>query len=259
MFARLRSMWLASGGGVALALVMAGVVAGATMLTALTTVPTETAPVTDTVATFEDVDGNNVDDDCQTEEAVADPEAAASAAAAVDLDGDGSISVSEAAQSDRTGGSNCNHGGYVSTVAHGDCADTTEGDTADEDTVDEDTCADESPAEETTEDEAPADCETSPTEESSPAAKELDPADALPNAHGKAVSEVAQSDAVGGKNCNHGGAVSEAAKKDHDAERAAREAAKALRDAERAAQKADRAAARDARVHGKSHGNHHGG
>jgi hypothetical protein len=28
---------------------------------------------------------------------------------------------------------------------------------------------------------------------------------------------VAQSDAIGGKNCNHGGAVSEAAKKDHEA------------------------------------------
>ncbi|MEP6639766.1 MAG: hypothetical protein ABJC39_10495, partial [Chloroflexota bacterium] len=32
-----------------------------------------------------------------------------------------------------------------------------------------------------------------------------------PNAHGLAVSLVAQSTAVGGKNCNHGGAVSEAA------------------------------------------------
>lgn len=41
--------------------------------------------------------------------------------------------------------------------------------------------------------------------------------DTGPNAHGKAVSAVAQSDAVGGKNCNHGGAVSEAAKKDHSA------------------------------------------
>ena len=44
--------------------------------------------------------------------------------------------------------------------------------------------------------------------------------DTAPNAHGKAVSEVAKSDAIGGKNCNHGGAVSEAAKKDHGAKQA---------------------------------------
>ena len=37
--------------------------------------------------------------------------------------------------------------------------------------------------------------------------------------------EVAQSDAVGGKNCNHGGAVSESAK----AAKAEREAARALK------------------------------
>ena len=46
-----------------------------------------------------------------------------------------------------------------------------------------------------------------------------DPAlDALKNGHGKWVSIVAQSNATGGKNCNHGGAVSEAAKKDHGAD-----------------------------------------
>jgi hypothetical protein len=79
-----------------------------------------------------------------------------------------------------------------------------------------------------------------------------DPAteDTAPNAHGKAVSEVAQSDAVGGKNCNHGGAVSEAAKKDHAADKEARDAAKAARAADRAAAKA----ARDAARHGKHHG-----
>ena len=38
---------------------------------------------------------------------------------AADLDHDGAISVSEAAQSDWVGGKNCNHGGYVSSVAQG--------------------------------------------------------------------------------------------------------------------------------------------
>ncbi len=38
-----------------------------------------------------------------------------------------------------------------------------------------------------------------------------------PNAHGKAVSKVAQDKtAIGGKNCNHGGAVSEVAKQKGD-------------------------------------------
>jgi len=275
MFARVRSMWLAGGGGTVLAFVMAGAVAGATMLAALSTPSSDpAAPVVDTAATFEDLDGNGVDDDCQTDAVVADPEAAASAEAAADLDGDGTISVSEAAQSDRTGGTNCNHGGYVSQVAHDQCAttDTTEDTTtsdADESGSDEDAespetqtdadaaCAEDDTANETTDADTPPDCQTSPVDEASPALKELTPEDLAPNAHGKAVADVAQSDAVGGKNCNHGGAVSEAAKKDHDAERAARDAAKALRDAERAQRLAERAAARDAKNHGHGHG--HGG
>jgi hypothetical protein len=56
------------------------------------------------------------------------------------------------------------------------------------------------------------------------------------------VSEVAQSDAVGGKNCNHGGAVSEAAHQNH----AARDAAKAARNAAKDASKLNK-------VHGKGH------
>ena len=77
--------------------------------------------------------------------------------------------------------------------------------------------------------------------------------DTAPNAHGKAVSKVAQDkDAVGGKNCNHGGAVSEAAKKDQ----AAKDAAKAARDEAKAAAKAERAKnhADKAKSHGKKHG-----
>ena len=39
--------------------------------------------------------------------------------AAVDVNADGVISVTEAAHSGWVGGKNCNHGGYVSRVAHG--------------------------------------------------------------------------------------------------------------------------------------------
>ena len=226
MFARIRSRLLAGGGGLALTLAMAGVVAAATVVTTLVSTPTDpAAPVADTTATFEDLDGNGVDDDCQTE-VTEDPIAAASAQAAVDENGDGTISVTEAAHSDRTGGANCNHGGYVSSVAQ------------DEDSTTEETTV----------------CETtSETTEAAPV-EAVDPVDVLPNAHGKAVSDVAQSEAVGGKNCNHGGAVSEAAKKDQEAAKAARDAEKAARDAAREARKAELAAARDAKLHGKGHG-----
>ena len=72
-----------------------------------------------------------------------------------------------------------------------------------------------------------------------------------PNAHGKAVSLVAQDKtAIGGKNCNHGGAVSEAAKKDQAAKDAAKDAAKAARDAK----KAEHSKNKDAKVHGNKHG-----
>jgi len=229
MFARIRSRLLAGGGGLALTLAMAGVVAAATVVTTLVSTPTDpAAAVADTTATFEDLDGNGVDDDCQAE-VVEDPVAAASAQAAVDENGDGTISVTEAAHSDRTGGTNCNHGGYVSSVAQ-------DADTADETT------------EETTV------CETtSETTEAAPV-EAVDPADLAANAHGQAVSDVAHSKDVGGKNCNHGGAVSEAAKKDHEAAAAARDAEKAARDAARDARKAELAAARDAKLHGKGHG-----
>jgi len=237
MISRLRATWLAGSGAVLLAVSASGVVAGATVLTALQA-PT---PAADTTATFEDLDGNNVDDDCQ-DAVVADPVAEASAAAAVDLDGDGTISVSEAARSERTGGTNCNHGGYVSGVAN-----------ADEDAEDSEDA--EEPAEE-----QQAECETTPTAgdedadqdegaETDEDANEETPApeDLLANAHGKAVAAVAQDPgAIGGKNCNHGGAVSEVAKKDHDAAKAARDAAKAAREA---AREGARDAARGAKSH----------
>ena len=72
------------------------------------------------VAAYVDVNGNGIDDSCETGEIVADPDAAAAEGEAVDLDGDGTISVSEAAQSDRIGGKNCNHGGAVSEASHKD-------------------------------------------------------------------------------------------------------------------------------------------
>ena len=198
MLARLRSTWLAGGGAVLLVLSLTGIAAGAALVadtSAPVVEPVEPAEgATDTTLTFEDVDGDGVDDDCQDVAAVAAPDAVTAALTAADLDGDGTISTSEAAQTDWTGGSNCNHGGYVSGVAQGD----------DEDGEDAEA------------DEQQTECET--PVEPVPAAEV--PADTAPNAHGKAVSEVAQSDAVGGKNCNHGGAVSEAAKKDHSATQA---------------------------------------
>jgi hypothetical protein len=236
MFARVRTMSLAGGGGLALAVTLAGVVAGATVLTAVVGPLTQpTSPVADTTA-FVDLDANGVDDHCQTDVVAADPAVVAAAEAAVDLNGDGTISVSEAAQSGRTGGKNCNHGGYVSEVAHGQCApDATDAATAA-------ACTAET-TDETTDATTPTVCQTTPTTDGTAPTGDVVPADLAPNAHGKAVALVAQSAAIGGKNCNHGGAVSLVAKKDHDAARAARDAAKLAREA-----------ARELRKAGKHHG-----
>jgi hypothetical protein len=208
MFTRLRATWLASAGAVALALMFTGLAAGAVVLKdSAPTTTTAEAPSTETAATFEDINGNGIDDDCEDGE-VADAAAVDAALKAIDADGDGVISVPEAAHSDRVGGKNCNHGGYVSNVARS---------------------TDEPTAEEPASDQPTTDCvEVAPPER--------DPAlDAQKNGHGKWVSTVARSGAIGGKNCNHGGAVSEAAKKDHAAAKAAKDAAKAERAAARAA------------------------
>ena len=224
------------------------------------------------VAAYVDVNGNGVDDTCETDEVVADPDAVTASDAAVDLDGDGTISVSEAAQSDRIGGPNCNHGGYVSWVAHGSCPDPTPTpeapelvtgpapeDATTEATTETSTCdaAVEEPTEEAPTDEAATEATTDTTCVEVPP-PDRDPAlDEQKNGHGKWVSTVAQSGAIGGKNCNHGGAVSEAAKKDHEAAAAARAAAKAERDAARAEKKAARDAAKAAREHGKGKSKQH--
>ena len=120
-----RSTWLGGTGGLLLVLSLSGVVAGATMFTAVVEPAPEVVepgePV-DTTATFEDVNGDGIDDDCQEDE-VADVPAAEAAETAVDADADGVISTTEAAHSNRIGGKNCNHGGYVSWIAHQDgCA-----------------------------------------------------------------------------------------------------------------------------------------
>jgi len=119
MLFRLRSTVLAGGGALLLVLSLSGVVAAASILTALAApVADPTEPVAaDTTATFEDINGDGIDDDCQTD-VVETPGAGDTARAAIDLNGDWQISVSEAAQSGWIGGKNCNHGGYVSGVAH---------------------------------------------------------------------------------------------------------------------------------------------
>jgi hypothetical protein len=228
------------------------------VLAATQVVPTTTGP-TGMVAAFVDTNGNDIADSCEDPATVVPDQTKADAAEkAVDLDGDGTISVSEAAQSDRVGGTNCNHGGYVSWVAQGSCPDAAPaladplvtGPTPEEGSTTA-TCdeqAAEEPTDETTTDEAAApatDCVEVPPPPHDPAL------DLQKNGHGKWVSTVAQSKAIGGKNCNHGGAVSEAAKKDHAADAAARDAAKAARAAARAEKKAAREAARLAAGHGK--------
>ncbi|HYH92166.1 MAG TPA: hypothetical protein VD763_03320, partial [Candidatus Saccharimonadales bacterium] len=172
--------------------------------------PVDELPTADTTATFEDVDGNGVDDDCQTDAAVADPAAAAIANAAVDLDGDGVVSTSEAAHSARTGGTNCNHGGYVSQAAQasGEC--------------------------ET--DQTPETTEPTATETETPESCTDDEADAAKDAR------TAQHEADKAARA----AERAAAKAERAAEKAARTAERAAKAAERQAAKEDRAAEREA-------------
>jgi len=238
---RLRTGWLAGSGALVLVLAFSGAAMGAPL-------------VTDTTATFEDIDGDGVDDDCQ-EAALENTEAATAAFEAADLNDDGTISVTEAAQSGWTGGTNCNHGGYVSQVAQADdeaCdePETGDGETGDE-VVDEADCD----ADDATDDEA-EDADTAEEDACEEvAAPELDPAtDTSEWNHGAWVSWVANSPATGGKNCNHGGAVSEASKAAKEGAKAERDAKKAEQKAARDARKAERAAERAAAKAAKSHG-----
>jgi len=205
MLRRSRSTWLAGGGAVLLILSMTGLAAAAPLVD-------DTTPAT--LSTFEDLNGNGTDDDCETA-VTADAAAATAAMAAVDLDADGVISTSEAAHSGWIGGKNCNHGGYVSTVARGSADETDEADATDD---------------------ARAACEA--------ALAAGTPIVLAPMTH----VELAQSDAIGGKNCNHGGAVSEANK-----------AAKAEKQAARLAAREAKQAAREAKMHGKSNKHNNNG
>lgn len=287
MLNRMRRTWVAGGGALLLVVVVSGAVAAASIMTAITAPvpdPTTSGVVDGTAQTFVDVNGDGIADSCQTN-VVADPAAATAALAAADLNGDGKISVSEAAQSGWVGGKNCNHGGYVSSVARAaaaacqgdqpaDATDSTDATHA-TDAAEATDATDATDAPEATDAQDATDATSTTTSASTTsttsttttcAASTTTPAlttdtgakapcvvtpvvttpttasavvtNTAPNAHGKLVSEMARSSAVGGKNCNHGGAVSAVAK-DHTA----RDAAKAAR-----------LAARNGSKHGKGHG-----
>ncbi|CAN5572178.1 hypothetical protein BH20CHL7_BH20CHL7_00250 [soil metagenome] len=228
MSRRSRSAWLVGPLALLLTLALSGAAAAGTFVT-MAVGPVgeaETDPlVADTTRTYEDLDGDAIDDDCD-DEVVADPDAVAAAAVAVDTDGDGVVSQDEAARSGRVGGPQCTHGGYVSGVA-----------IATEDTSEVEQDA-----------ETPTDIECVPL-----AAPVFDPAlFAGPGGFGTYVASVAASDVIGGKNCNHGGAVSEAVKAAKEIVRAERDAAKAERAALRDVARAERDAARAERAAAKA-------
>jgi len=272
MLHRFRTQWLAGGGALLLILSMSGLASAATIVSDSTSSTQDaTQPAGDSTPSlaFQDLNGNGIDDACETA-VTPDGVAAAAALSAADLDGNGTISVSEAAQSGWIGGANCNHGGYVSSVAKTstdscDQADTNGGnatESADESSSDQGDGTSEDSGDQATD----TSTTTAPTTNTACAPTSTDPStdpahpapavcpvvapvaptdgtapvvDTAPNAHGVAVSTVAQSDAVGGKNCNHGGAVSAATKAAHDL-------------------KPDQAAKRAAHL-AKHHGKGHGG
>ena len=242
MLVRLRSMALAWGGAMVLIMSATGLVAASSLAGDSAPASDTSVTTTDTPATFTDTNGDGIDDTCQ-DAVVADQAAADAAVKAADTNGDGNISVSEAAQTDWIGGANCNHGGYVSSVANasgGDCSagtpdnstDTPDGSTETPNSsetgdqgkdaneaanealqapgADTGDCSTGGAAPTTQQTDTPTVCQ--PTTPTAPTVDGQAPTDTAPNAHGKAVSTVAQDQtAVGGKNCNHGGAVSEAA------------------------------------------------
>jgi hypothetical protein len=215
-----RSKWLAGSGALLLTLSLSGMVA------AVEPVVTDPVVAVDTTATFEDLNGDGIDDDCTVAVEGLDQVAVDAEVATVDTNADGVISTSEAALSPRTGGKNCNHGGYVSWIAHQNH-----------------NCVVDEPVVEPTVDEivtTPPDAEPDVTvEDCEPAA------DAAERAAIKAERAAARDAAKAERT-----AVRDAAK-------AEREAAKAERDAAREAAKAERTAARDARkAAAKAHHSH---
>jgi hypothetical protein len=282
MFKRMRTSGLAGTGAVLLVLSIAGFVAAASIAKVGVDPTVDPTPTTQG---FVDVNDDGIADTCQPD-VVVNAEVAAGAAALADLNGDGQISVSEAAQSWFIGGANCNHGGYVNGVAHA-CgaavpvvAAVPAASAESSPTVAEVPAASPSSSPLTTiaapttecvpteadqapETTAPAVC-VAPVAPLAPVAPSPSAViDATlttvptvltsPNDHGKKVSAVAHSTAIGGKNCNHGGAVSEAAHQDKAARDAAKAAKSAARDAAKAARTAAHQASKANSTHGKGH------
>jgi hypothetical protein len=231
MLTGVRKQWAALAVGLLLVFSFTGAVGAAAIATILDPEPTTVedgtatdsdgdADEADTTASFEDEDGDGVDDDCEADAVVADPDAADEAEKAVDTDGDGDISVPEAAHSNRTGGKNCNHGGYVSSVARGldeacEPADEAEVDPAVEDGDEAGNC-DEIDTTASFEDEdgdgVDDDCEEDAVVPDPGAADEAQKAVDTDGDGDISVPEAAHSNRTGGKNCNHGGYVSSVAR-----------------------------------------------
>ena len=221
-----RSAWLGGTGALVLVLSLSGMVAAVT--------PPDAQPdAVDTTATFEDVDGNAIDDDCQEVVGEADPDAVAAELLTVDVNADGIISTTEAAHSARIGGKNCNHGGYVSWIAQHkhDCVVAPTEDETTEPTGDETTEGDEDSEETvvTTPPDAEPDADAATCDESTAdSAKKDHKAAAAARLAAKTERTLAR----------------EAAKAErtlaHQTSKAERQAAKAARQAERAAAKAAR-------------------
>ena len=211
-----RSKWLAGSGALLLTLSLSGMVA------AVEPVVTDPVVTVDTTATFEDLNGDGIDDDCTVAVEVLDQVAVDAEVATVDTNADGVISTSEAAQSPRTGGKNCNHGGYVSWIAHQNH-----------------NCVIDEPVVEPTADEVVT---TPPDAEPDVTVDQCEPAaDGAARAAIKAERTLARE------------AAKTARQLAHDAAKAEREAAKAERTAAREAAKAARQAAHAAKAKHHSH------
>ena len=233
MLNRLRSTWLAGGGAVLLILSMTGIAAASRLASDTITPVTDAAPapISPTLLTFEDLNGDGIDDDCAVSAIAPDPIAAAAAFLAIDTNADGTISTTEAAHSDWVGGVNCNHGGYVSWVAQN------MGEGSDETEETEETETSVSPTlltfEDLNGDGIDDDCAGSTAAaDAAAAAAALLAIDT--DVDGKiSTTEAAHSDWVGGRNCNHGGFVSWAAHNKAEGTEAAKAAKKdpAARDA----------------------------
>ena len=109
-----RSTWLGRRGALFLVLSLSGVAAGA--CTPPDAVPDRRSSIRPRRSRTSTATASMTTARTTTRSPIAD--AAAARAATVDVDGDGVISTTEAAHSARIGGKNCNHGGYVSWIAH---------------------------------------------------------------------------------------------------------------------------------------------